>query len=107
MATRNDRPDAVVRKIESTLKRYYVPDHPKAQIKVYRYNPGSVRVRIIDPDFAGQSLTDRDSGVWDLMEKRLTEDEYGEVNLLLLLAPGEEKTSLMNLEFDNPNPSRL
>jgi hypothetical protein len=106
MAKRTTKPDRVVQRIADTLNRYYLPVHPGARIDVYRYNPGSVRVRIIDPDFAGQSLTDRDNGVWQLLETKLPE-EYGEVNVLLLLAPGEEKTSLMNLEFENPTPSRL
>ena len=35
--------------------REYLHDHPHAHIDVYRYNPVSIRIRVIDVDFAGEN----------------------------------------------------
>jgi stress-induced morphogen len=106
MATRNQARDKVVQQLRERLDREFLPDHPDARIDVKRYNPASVRIRIVDPVFKDQSLTTRDDAVWKILDA-LPEATRSEISLLLLLAPEETKTSLMNLEFEDPTPTRL
>ncbi|MBX6316163.1 MAG: hypothetical protein IRY99_25120 [Isosphaeraceae bacterium] len=107
MARRKPSPkDAVVRQLHEALKRHYQPAHSAAKIAVKRYNSASVRVRIIDPDFEGQSLTARDDAIWEILD-RLPDEVRSEIGLLLLLTPREAETSLMNLEFEKPAASPL
>jgi hypothetical protein len=107
MAARNRKVDPYVRRILEALQREYQPAHPKARIDVYRYNSASIRIRVIDPEFRGKSLTTRDDGLWEVFNKHLPEDTLAEIGLLLLLTPEETKRSMMNQEFENPTPSRL
>ncbi len=104
--SKRPREDRFVRAIREKLIADYKPQHPRARIDVYRYNSVSVRVRIIDPDFARQDRTARDSDVWEILDT-LPEDIREEISWLVLLTPDEVKTSLMNLEFEDPIPSRL
>jgi stress-induced morphogen len=106
MASRTHQKDIVVDAIRDKLQKEYCAKHKKAKLKVYRYNSVSVRVRIVDPDFKGMSRVDRDSALWDVLDA-LPEDVRSDVSLLLLLTPEETKNSIMNLEFDDPTPSRL
>jgi stress-induced morphogen len=96
--------DKYVRQIRDRLLREYVSRHPRAQVSVKRYNSVSVRVRIIDPDFEGMSRAERDDAVWEVLDT-LPEETREEISLLILLTPEESKTSLMNVEFENPAPS--
>ena len=81
-------------------------DHPTAEIALYRRNPGAVRVRIITPDFAGLDGFERSDLVWKYLAA-VPNDHAGDISMMVLLAPGEEKFSLINLEFDDPSPSLL
>jgi stress-induced morphogen len=76
------------------------------EIEVYRQNSVSLRVRIVDPDFAGVSRADRHEIVWRYLEK-LPESVQSQVSLLLALTPDETKVSFANYEFDHPIPSSL
>ncbi len=96
--------DKYVRQIREKLVSDYVARHPRARVAVKRYNSVSVRIRIIDPDFAKKSRMERDDAVWEVLET-LPEDTIAEISLLVLLTPDEAKTSMMNLEFENPTPS--
>jgi hypothetical protein len=98
--------DVDVDLILNTLRQGYLPGHPQAQIDGYRYNPWSIRVRIIDPDVKGTNITARDREAWAILEP-LPDDVIGQISLLMLLAPEETKTSMKNLEFEDPTPSRL
>ncbi len=104
MAIQKKGEDKYVRAIREKLVAAYAAQHPRAKVDVRRYNSASVRVRIIDPDFAGYSRTARDTLVWAALDD-LPEDTIAEISLLVLLTPEEAKTSVMNLEFDNPTPS--
>lgn len=84
----------------------YERQHPNAQVEVYRQNSVSVRVRIVDTDFAGVSKADRHDTVWAFLQD-LPEEQQAEVSVLLLLTPDEVKMSFANYEFGNPIPSRL
>ena len=58
---------------------------------------------MIDPDFKGLDRVERDNLIWEHLDE-LTEDTRSQVTMIVLLVPGEEKSSLGNLEFSNPSP---
>lgn len=72
----------------------------------YRYNPASIRIRIIDDRFRGKDKIEREDLVLPLLNS-LPEEIQQDVMILLLLTPEETKHSLANLEFENPTPSDL
>lgn len=90
--------------VEERLKTQYVSGHPKAQVSVYRYNPVSIRIRVVDPDFEGMSIADREDVIWKILEK-LPEDIISDISVGLFITPEEQPDSLMNFEFDHPSPS--
>jgi hypothetical protein len=81
-----------------------------AKVDAYRYNSASIRVRVIDPKFAGKSREQRDAMVEPFLDC-LPEDIQADIMSLLTFAEGEEEHSLRdhlaNLEFDDPSPSML
>src|SRR5687767_3362517 len=89
--------DKYVEQIREVLENGHCTDHKRAKIDVYRYNPGSVRVRVIDPDFREKSKKERDDAVWAVLDT-LPEDTRAEISLVLLLTPDEKRSSLMNQE---------
>jgi stress-induced morphogen len=105
MTTSKNGEDLQVRQIRDVLLRYE-RNHPNSQIEVRRQNPVSIRVRIIDPDFAGLDRVDREPAVWDIL-KTLPDEVFSDITMLLLLSPGETERSLANQEFEDPIPSRL
>ena len=79
----------------------------------YRYNPASIRVRVIDPRFEGLSTEERLTLVEAALD-RLPEQTQADIITLLAFAPSElspsagpSRTLLRNLEFDEPTPSML
>jgi stress-induced morphogen len=98
--------DPSIKQIKELLKQEYASKHQDAEIKVYRYNSGSIRIRIIDADFQGQSKAQRDRSIWKILEA-LPNDVRDEISLRLLLTPAERATSLLSAEFDRPSRSRL
>ena len=97
--------DGIIDRIIAALD-IYETDHARAQINLYRQNSVSVRVRIVDPDFAGQGKPQRSQQVWRYLD-RLPEDVQSDISTVLLLTPDETKASFANLEFDEPIPSKL
>jgi hypothetical protein len=95
--------DAVIERIKSVLQAYQ-RDDPDARIDLYRQNPVSVRIRIIDPDFAGLGRVDRHGRVWKYLD-RLSEEDEGDISMLVLLTHDETNRSPANLEFEDPVPS--
>jgi stress-induced morphogen len=93
-------------RIVELLKLHYRRHPKKYPPAAYRYNSASIRVRVVDEDFRGKSRVDRDAMVGPLLEQ-LPGETYADIMILLLLAPEEIDDSLMNLEFENPTPSRL
>lgn len=75
-------------------------------VEAYRYNSASIRVRVIDSRFSGKSRINREKMVWPVIES-LSDELQAELTVLLLLAPGEKSRSMMNMEFEDPTPSRL
>ena len=99
------RPDPILRQIANALGEYD-KTHSQAQIETYRQNSVSVRIRVLNPEFAGRSRTQREEEIWALLNK-LPEETLAEISLLLLLTPVEAKNSFANSEFDDPIPSRI
>jgi hypothetical protein len=100
------RQDAATKRIRKLLDDRYAGRHPGASIDVYRYNPAAIRIRIIDPDFAEKSLAAREQEIWPILEE-LPEGVFSDITVCLLITPDEQPSSLMNLEFDDPQPTRL
>lgn len=100
---RTKRPDKLLKAIVTALDQYQA-NHPGAEIEAYRQNSVSVRIRIVDPSFKGQSRAEREDDVWAALNQ-LPDETVAEVSLLLLLTPDEAKKSFANQEFDNPIPS--
>jgi hypothetical protein len=99
------RPDPILRQIANALGEYEKA-HPHAKIKVYRQNSVSVRIRVLNPEFAGRSRAQREKEVWAVLNN-LPEEAVAEISLLLLLTPDEAKNSFASFDFDHPIPSKL
>lgn len=97
--------DAVIEGMIEAL-RAYEADHPDAQIDLYRQNSVSVRVRIIDPSFHGQTRVERSDRAWRYLDT-LSDEVIADLSSLTLLTPEETKTSFANMEFEDPVPSIL
>lgn len=100
------RADAATERIKKLLIEKYLSAHPDAAIDVYRYNPVSIRIRIIDPAFEGKSIPQRERAVWAVL-KQLPDEVQADISVCLLLTPQEQASSLMNLEFEQPSHSRF
>ena len=98
--------DEYASRIEKILIGHYKPAHPKAKIMAYRYNSASIRVRVVDPDFIGKIIPEREEEVWAILDT-LPEEIRSEITVLLLITPEESESSGMSMEFENPVPSRL
>lgn len=103
--SKKSRIGAGVRQVLAALEPYRNV-HPRAKIDVYRQSKFSIRVRVIDPDFAGQALSERDDPLWNLLGA-LPDDVKFDISMLLLLTPEEARSSLANFDFENPMPSRV
>ena len=97
--------DEIINRIIVALRAYQA-DHPRAQIDLYRQNSVSVRVRIIDPDLAGQNKIDRSKAAWKYLNS-LPDEVQSDLSSLILLAPEETRMSFANFEFEDPVPSGL
>jgi hypothetical protein len=86
--------------------REYKSEHPRALIEAYRRNSASVRVRVIDPDFKGKGVIQREDMVWNLLD-RLPDEVRGDITMLVLETPDEVEKSLSSREYENPTPSLL
>jgi stress-induced morphogen len=102
---RTSRPDKLLKEIVAAL-REYEKKHTRAQIEVYRHSSVSIRIRVINPEFKGQSRAQREEEVWRAFDP-LPDETVAEVSVLLLLTPDEATQSFANVEFENPVPSKL
>ena len=62
---RGEGPDPQAKQILEAL-RPYQDDHSRAEIEAYRQNSVSVRIRILNPEFAGRSRSQREEEVWEM-----------------------------------------
>lgn len=99
--------DPAVSAVKAAVERFS-KRHPDVEGVVYRYNSGAIRLRIVTRAFERMDDVARYDKVWPFLEA-LDEDVVSQVSILLLLTPNEysAKQSMMNLEFDDPSPSRL
>jgi len=97
--------DAVIESVKRALETYQ-RDHPAAEIDIYRQDSVSGLVRIIDPDFTDMSRVERNDLIWKYFDQ-VSDDDQGDISMLVLLAPDETSRSMANLEFEDPVPSRL
>ena len=102
---RSTQPDRQVQQILDILAAYE-RNHPQALIEGRRHNPVSIRLRIIDPDFQSLDRLEREPDIWQLLRK-LPEEVFVNITMLLLLTPEEAEHSLASQEFDHPIPSRV
>ena len=102
---RSAKPDRQVQQILDAFTEYE-RNHPQAQIEGRRQNPVSIRLRIIDSDFQAMDRIEREPEIWELLRK-LPEEVFVNITMLLLLTPEEAEHSLASQEFDRPIPSRV
>lgn len=83
------------------------------QVDAYRYNSGSIRLRVIDSRFENLPIEKRDAKVEKFLHQ-LPEETQRDIMILLTFAPTElqatpetAREALQNLEFENPSRSRL
>lgn len=97
--------DAIIERMTVALEPYR-REHPNSQIELYRQHSVSVRLMVIDPGFAGQTLFDRNEDVWAYLND-LSEADLSHLSTLVLLTPEEVEKSRSNLEFEDSIPSEL
>lgn len=97
----------VTRMVEESLRGYF------KRADAYRYNPASIRVRVIDPSFEGMSREAKDSAVEPYLAK-LPPETQRDIVTLFAFAPSElERTPTtfreytLNTEFDDLSPAML
>lgn len=95
--------DKVVEQIAVTLEDYERA-HKGAMCFVYRYNPASIRVKIIDNTFQGWSKGKRHDYAWRFLS-RLSDDVLAQISVLVCLEPGESAS--LDLAFHEPTRSSL
>ncbi|HUY32666.1 MAG TPA: hypothetical protein VMV69_07770 [Pirellulales bacterium] len=104
MTTNQHPQDAATRRIRKLLVDRYGKRHRRARVDVYRYNPCAIRIRIVDPDFAGKPIYDRWDEIWAILDD-LPEETYSDITVCLLITPEEQPKSMMNIEFEDPLPA--
>jgi hypothetical protein len=97
--------DALIDKLKGVLEEYE-RQHPGASATFYRnddspVHPGPIRIRIVDDRFAKWPKPQRHDDAWNFISDRLSDDDLQEVSVLLLLSQAEQRSSLMNFEFDD------
>jgi hypothetical protein len=102
---RSTKPEVQVQQILDALTEYERV-HLRAQIEGRRQNPVSIRLRIIVPDLQGMDRIAREPEIWKLLRK-LPEEVFVDITMLLLLTPEEAEHSFASQEFDHPIPSRV
>jgi hypothetical protein len=98
--------DNEVQTLKNALEAYELA-HGGAQAALYRHNPASIRLRVIDRRFEGMIKSRRHADVWEFLAARVPEDTLADVSLVLTVAPGELRTSFANFEFESPMASAL
>jgi len=98
--------DERVMALKSALDAYEAA-HPGSEARLYRQNPGSVRVRVIDGRFEAMTRSERHDELWAFLADQVGSEVMEEVSQLLGLAPAETGESLANLDFEQSLKSQL
>src|SRR5437868_1464922 len=94
------------KRIEKLLLKHF-PDHPEEYPPAtYRYNPASIRVRVVSDRFERKDRVERSEMVYPILKENLPENTWQDITLILLMSPAEVEESSMNREFEHPSPSR-
>lgn len=93
------RTDRVTDRVERVFRERYTPDHPNAEVMAYRYNGYSILVRVIDPDFEGMDIVDRNAP-FERIIPEFPEAVQERLYMLLTLTPEEARESETSAEFD-------
>ena len=96
--------DAEVQSLRDALNAYEA-ERPGAEATLYRNNPASIRLRVIDRRFEGMTKSRRHADVWEFLAARVPADALSDVSLVLTVAPAELGMSFANFEFESPIPS--
>jgi hypothetical protein len=95
------------RSVEDALRKSF------KQVDSYRYNSASIRVRVIDPVFAGMSRDERERRVEEEIAK-LAEDTQRDIVTVFCFTQEELRQTpktfrefTLNTEFEDPSPSML
>lgn len=95
--------DDAVDQVAAALSEFEA-SHEDAECMVYRYNPASIRVKIVDAVFHGRSKGERHDYAMRFLRK-VPDDALAQISILLCLEPGE--SSLLDLEFLDQTRSRI
>ncbi len=90
-----------VTKETKAIEKFLRKEFPTAEC--YRYSPGVIRIRIVDPRFAGLSRSERRELVLPHI-RELPEETQLDVTMLVLVTEEEKPRSPVNLEFEDPSP---
>ena len=93
--------DEAVKQVAAVLAEYE-KSNAGSECVVYRYNPASIRVKIVDETFHDQSKGERHDSARHFLS-RLPEDVLAQISVLLCLEPGE--SALLDIEFQDPSRS--
>jgi hypothetical protein len=104
LKSKNRSETAETRRIERILSTAF----PNASVEVYRYNSVSIRIRVLDSVFKDKNRVEREAIVLPVIRK-LPQATRDDITILLLLTPAEHRKggSMLDLEFDDPMPSKL
>lgn len=97
--------DSNLKEIADALSGYEAAN-PDAHVSLYRQNSAAVRIRVIDPSFAGLGIGERGKMVWPYL-RPLSEDARSEITVSLMLTPDDVPSSFANVDFGSPVPSAL
>ena len=81
----------------------YVREHPGSSVDLYRLDEWTTFGRVIDPGFRGAEPGDRHDEVWRYLLP-LSPEELADLCSVACVAPGEERTSGVNLRFEEEMP---
>ena len=87
--------DDAVEQVAAALSKFE-DSHEDADCVVYRYNPASIRVKIVSPVFHDHSKSERHDYAMGFL-RSLPEDVLAQISILLCLEPGE--SSVLDREF--------
>jgi hypothetical protein len=94
------------RMIEQVLNEHFPDCPPEYPPAAYRYNPASIRIRIVNNRFKGRSLGERDDMVLPIIHT-LPKKTQADILLMLLFTPDEAQESVATEIFEHGAPTRL
>jgi stress-induced morphogen len=91
-------------RIESVLREHF-PDTPaEYPPEAYRFNPASIRVRLVSPTFRGKEPMERFDMVAAVLRENLAEETWWDVMYILSFTPEEVKAAPANRVFEDAVP---